>query len=209
MSLINYFFPRKIHYPDTKYNKKINVIDYGTSATLLSENLIESGQIMAHIWGVGINRLLPKTFVPKTVLLLGLAGGSNAHLINKKYPQAKITGVDIDRVMIDIGRKHFGLDKIKNLTLIVADAFLFVKQLKKDAKYDLVLLDCFIGESIPKKLEGLGFLKKLKDHSSFVLINHLYWHEHRAATQRFMRSLSTKFFFVKTHTRTNTIISLV
>lgn len=208
MSFFNYFFPRKIHYPDTKYNKKVFVIDYWSSATLLSENLIESGNIMTQVWRKGLKDLLPHNFTPQTVLLLGLAGGSNATLVRNKYPHAKITGVDIDRQMIEIGKKHFGLNKIKNLELIEADALLFVRDLKSEI-YDLVLVDCFEGEKIPVRLENPVFLKKLKSHARFVLINRLWWYEHKKETGRFFRSLSDKLFFVKTHTRTNTIISLV
>ena len=209
MAFLNCLFPQKIRFPDSKYNQNLVVIDYGTSATLFSENLIESGKIMTHIWSTGLRHLLPGNFSPRSALLLGLAGGSNATLISQKYPQAKIVGVDIDPVMIEIGRKHFGLGKIKNLKLVVEDARTFVRRLEADEVFDLVLLDCFIGDKIPPQLENLKFIKNIKDHSRYLLINHLWWRGHQAATLRFMRSLATKFVFTKAHTWTNTIISLV
>lgn len=209
MPWINYFFPRRVHFPDSKFNKEIVVLDYGNSATLFSENLIESGPIMTQIWGAGLRRLLPTTFIPQTILLLGLGGGSNALLVARKFPQAKITGVDIDPVMVDIGRKFFGLSRLRNLKIVVADATAYVDHLGSADRFDLILLDCFAGQNFPKKLENLGFLQKLKNHGRYVLINHLWWHGYRSKTLAFMRSLSTRFFFIKTHTRTNTIISLV
>lgn len=209
MSFFHYFFPQKIHFPNSKYNRGLVVVDYGTSATLFSENLIESGRIMTQIWGKGLKNLLPRSFSPSSVLLLGLAGGSNAALISQKYPQAQIIGVDIDPVMIDIGRRYFGLDKVKNLTLVVEDASEFVRHLPPDKVFDLVLLDCFIGENIPPKLESLSFITNLRCHSRFLLVNHLWWRRHRPATLRFMRSLATKFIFTRTHTWTNVVISLV
>ncbi len=209
MSLLNVFFPRRIKYPDSKYNKGIVVVDFGTSATLLSEALIESGAIMSHVWGTGIRRLVPKTFKPASILLLGLGGGSNAQLVSKKYPQAKIVGVDIDPVMIELGKKYFGLGKIKNLEIVTADALNYTNNLKPNDQFDLVLLDCFVGENIPKKLEDPAFLAKLKSHARFVLINHLWWREHKEKTLAFMNALSAHFVIVKTQTQTNTIISLV
>lgn len=209
MSILNVFAPRKIKYPNSKYNKGIVVVDFGTSATLLSEALIESGSIMSHVWGTGIKRLIPKSFKPASILLLGLGGGSNAQLVSKKYPQAKIVGVDIDPVMVELGKKYFGLGKIKNLEIVVDDALNYVNKLKPNDQFDLVLLDCFIGENVPKKLGDPVFLRKLKTHARFVLINRLWWREHKAKTLAFMDFLSAHFVVVKTQTKTNTIISLV
>lgn len=209
MSWYHYFFPRKVRFPDSKFNKDILVLDYGNSATLFSENLIESGPIMTQIWTRALRQLLPPTFTPHSILLLGLGGGSNAALVARKFPDAKITGVDIDPVMVEIGRKYFGLSQIKNLEIVVADALKYVDRLGADSQFDLILLDCFVGQNFPAKFEDPDFLQKLKNHGRFVLINHLWWHDYRLKTLAFMRSLSTRFFFVKTHTWTNTIISLV
>lgn len=209
MAFFNFFFPRKISFPDSHFNRRLLVVDYGTSATLFADGLIESGSIMSQIWQTGLKKLLPSDFVPQSVLLLGLAGGSNATLISRRYPEARITGVDIDPVMIEIGQKYFGLKKIKNLSLVIADAFTFVHHLPPETQYDLVLLDCFIGQQIPSRMEDLDFLHRLRTHSRFLLINHLWWHEHRSASQRFLNSLATRFFFIKVHTRTNMVVSLV
>lgn len=209
MSWYHYFFPRKVHYPDSKFNKDILVLDYGNSATLFSENLVESGPIMTQIWRKALRKLLPPGFTPHAILLLGLGGGSNAALVARKFPEAKITGVDIDPIMVEIGRKFFGLSRLKNLDIVVADALIYVGHLKATDQFDLILLDCFVGQNFPPAFEDLDFLQKLKNHGRFVLINHLWWHDYRVQTLAFMRSLSTRFFFVKTHTWTNTIISLV
>jgi len=163
---------------------------------------------MTQIWRAGVSKLIPKSFQPKSVLLLGLAGGSNATLINKRYPDASITAVEIDPLMVDIGRKYFALNKVKNLHIVIADALNFVNNMR-DEHYDLVLVDCFVGKEIPKKLESLDFFRRLKDHSRFTLINRVYWLDHRVPTLSFLKSLSTQFFFVKIHTRSNIVVSLV
>ena len=75
--------------------------------------------------------------------------------------------------------------------------------------FDLTLVDCFDGKYIPTKLERLDFYQDLKSHSHFVLTNRLWHAEHIAASQAFMNSLATRFDFVKIHTRTNIIISLL
>ena len=208
MSFKNLFFPEIKPFPDTKVNKNIKLLRYFVGDTLIVDGLIESGYIMRHIWNVGIRKLLPGPYKPKTVLLLGLAGGSNAHLVNNLYPEAEITAVEIDPLMIEIGFTYFNLAKVKNLQIVTCDALDFVDGLTNE-HYDLVLVDCFVGQEIPKKLESLDFFKKLKDHSGFTLINRLWHGKYLPISQSFVNSLSTKFHFVSVFTGTNLVISLI
>ncbi len=209
MSFRHLFLPQMIKFPDTPFNINISLNRYFGQPTLIVDGLIQSGDIMSAVWRTGIKNLIPKTLVPKSVLLLGLGGGSNTNLVRKLYPNAAITAVDIDPLMIDIGRKYFGLNKIKNIEIIIADALDFVKKFDNDTHYDLVLVDCFEGKYIPKKLENLDFLETLKKHSRFTLINRIFWYEHNNTTMNFLRSLATRFFFVTTRTASNIVISLV
>lgn len=206
---LNFFFPKKIHYPDSKFNKNISVLRYLNSATLLVDNLVESGDIMTSIWRKGIKSLLPKSFIPQKVLLLGLAGGCNARLINKYFPQAKITAIEIDPFMVELGKKYFHLSDVKNLNIVIADALSYAKNLKASDQFDLVMVDCFIGKAIPKKLESIDFFHDLKNHSRYVLVNRLNWQKDKIVTANFFRSISSQFFFIKTHTSSNVVISLV
>jgi len=209
MSFLSLFLPRKYTFPNSKYNKNISVLQYLNSTTLAVDGLIESGDVMTRVWKKGITVLLPKTFVPQNVLLLGLAGGSNAHLINRYFPKAKITAVEIDSFMIELGKKYFQLDKVKNLKIVIADALDYANNLKDKDQFDLALVDCFEGKIIPKKLEDARFFKKLKDHSRFVLINRLWWRDAKITTLNFFRRISPHFFFIKAHTGSNVLISLV
>lgn len=209
MSFLRLFFPQTIKIPGSEYNKDITVIDYLNSTSVIVDGLIESGNVMIEVWGKGMRRLLPKEFVPKSVLLLGLAGGCNAKLVNKYYPKARITAVELDPLMVDIGRKYFSLNKVKNMNIIIDDALLYANKLGPENSFDLILVDCFEGKYIPKKLENLDFIQKLKDNSRYTLINRIHWYDHKAPTTSFMKSLATRFFFIKIHTRSNLVISLV
>lgn len=209
MSLRYLFFPKTIHLPDSKYNKNISLHLYLGQPTLIVDGLIQSGDILSHIWKVGIKKLLPKSFIPQSVLILGVGGGSNTLLVRKLYPDAEITAVDIDKAMLDIGFKYFGIDKIQNIKFVTSDAIKFVDKFTSKTYYDLVLVDCFEGKYIPHKLEDLGFIGKLKNHSRHTLINRIYWYDHYLDTMHFLCKLATKFFYVTTKTRSNIIISLV
>ena len=111
--------------------------------------------------------------------------------------------------MVELGNQYFHLGKVKNLNIVIADALTFVNELKSSDQFDLVMVDCFEGNEIPKKLESVSFLKNLKDHSRFVLVNRLWWYKYKIKTSAFFRSISPAFFFVKAHTYSNVIISLV
>ncbi|HSV95074.1 MAG TPA: methyltransferase domain-containing protein [Spirochaetia bacterium] len=209
MSILRYFSPQKIKFPDSRYNKNISIQQFLNSTILFVDGLIESGDIMTHVWKRGIKSLLPKYFHPQKVLLLGLAGGCNAHLINHYFPKANITAVEIDPLMVELGKKYFKLGKVKNLKIIIADATSFIKKLSPNDQFDLIMVDCFIGQKIPKKLEDIEFLKQLKKHARFVLINRLWWQQEKNISSNFFRSIADHFFFTKTHTTSNIVISLV
>lgn len=210
-----------IKFTDTPCNKGLTLIKGYGEPTLISGDLIESGHILTHIWKTGIDYLLPKNFTPKNVLLLGLGGGSNAIYVHKKYPNTQITAIEIDPLMVEIANKYFKLNKkIPDIKIIIADALDFINKLSLDHRpsddlpagrqvYDLVLVDCFEGKWIPKKLENLDFIQKIKDHSRYTLINRIWYNEHHISTISFMKSLSTRFIYSKVHTSTNTILSLL
>lgn len=209
MSIINFFFPEKYVFPDSKFNKNIQVLNYLNSTTLIADGLVESGDVMTRVWKKAIKVLLPKSFHPKQILLLGLAGGCNARLLNRYFPNSHITAIEIDPFMIKMGERFFKLKKIKNLKIVIADALDYVNDLKEIDQFDLVMVDCFVGKTIPKKFESVAFLQKLKSHSRYVLINRLWWQDGKTITSNFFRSISSHFFFIKTHTSSNVVISLV
>ncbi|HCQ31386.1 TPA: hypothetical protein DIU27_03325 [Candidatus Collierbacteria bacterium] len=209
MSLRHLFFPKTIKLPDSKFNHNISINLYFSQPTLHVDGLIESGDILTHIWKTGIKKLIPKYFIPKTILILGLGGGSNTLLVSRLYPKAKITAVEIDPFMVEISRKYFGIGRVKNLEIVVDDALNFAANLTPNNNYDLILVDCFEGRYIPHKLEDLDFMQQLKSHSRYTLINRIHWYDHHLPTINFMRSLSTRFIFVTARTISNLIISLV
>lgn len=209
MSFLSLFVPEVTKIPDSKYNKNITIQHFMNGITLYVDSLVESGDVMTLIWRKAIRCLLPRPFQPQSVLLLGLAGGCNAHLINRYFPKSHITAVEIDPVMVDLGKKYFQLNKVKNLEIVIADALDYTNNLKAKDHFDLVMVDCFVGKGIPEKLEDIKFLRKLKDHSRFVLINRLWWNKESLATSKFFRSIASHFFFIKAHTYSNVIISLV
>ena len=63
------------------------------------------------------------------ILILGLGCGSMAQVLSGHFHHAEIVGVDIDKTIVDLGRKYFGLGKIKNIKVVIADAYEYLKSI--------------------------------------------------------------------------------
>lgn len=109
----------------------------------------------------------------ESVLILGVAGGSVIKtLVNEIKYTGKITGVEIDKEVLEIANTYFQLNEIKNLELVVDDAFEFV--LKTKSKYDLIIIDIFQDTTMPNFLFEDFFINRINfllNTNGFILFN--------------------------------------
>jgi spermidine synthase len=99
---------------------------------------------------------------PGSVLLLGLGGGSVVHILRRELGiKAPITAVELDRVMVQLARQHFGLDALANVTVLEGDATIQVHALRE--RYDLVLVDLFDDLDLARGVDGRTFIHGLRD----------------------------------------------
>ena len=118
---------------------------------------------------------------------MGLGGGNVVKLLSDAYPQISLLAIDIDPLMIEIANKHFGLDKIKNIEFITADVIAWLKS-NKNKKFDLIIIDIYIGFLNPDPTREENFLadvKKLLHSDGIVLYNCHYRLGHHAEYERF------------------------
>jgi spermidine synthase len=99
------------------------------------------------------------------VLALGFGLGSIMPLLANYKDEFQMTGVDIDPVIIKLARQYIAPELQKNLTLIESDAFAFINE-KQPHPYDLIVIDLFIDNFVPKKFEKEDFLQNVKRHLS-------------------------------------------
>lgn len=106
-------------------------------------------------------------------LLMGLGGGSIVNLLRKKHQLTMpIIGVEIDPVVIELGKKYFDLDGYKDLYVVNEDAYDFAKNC--NSKFDLIIIDLYINDEVPGKFhtkEFISFLEKMSHKSSVILFN--------------------------------------
>ncbi|MFZ2202515.1 MAG: methyltransferase domain-containing protein, partial [Microgenomates group bacterium] len=162
--------------------------------------------VMVGIFNIGLTHLLPKDYHPESILLLGLGGGSVIKYLRRRYPRARLTAVEIDPVMIEIARKHFQIDSVKNLKIVNQDAVAFIKKAKEH--YSLILVDCYQGHQTPPGFDTVPVLAKMKSLGDYLLITRLYWDDFKLKTDDFVAKISSHFQVKSVYTASNLVISL-
>ena len=165
--------PYEVYKIKSKYNGTIIVASIFGQYSISVASLTQTGPIVEGLWRTALERFKIYDLRFKNILVLGVGGGSIIKVLRNKYPKAAITGIEIDKEMINIGKKYFNLD-IYNANIKIQDAFSLVK--KDKGKYDLILIDLLIGRDSPKKLSSEEFFqncKKLLNKKGTIVINRL------------------------------------
>lgn len=96
---------------------------------------------------------------PRSALLLGLGGGTLAHLLVRRYPSIEMVGVDTDRELIQFAVQRFGLN-IPTLEIVIGNAFDYVQSCNRP--FDFVAVDLFAGHDFQRGAVSKPFLRRLE-----------------------------------------------
>ena len=100
---------------------------------------------------------------PKDILVIGLGGGTLPMTYNSLLPEANITAIEIDEAVSKVAKEYFGFKTSEKIKLVEKDARVFVKRaVRKEQKFDLIVLDAFNGDYIPEHLMTKEFLEEVK-----------------------------------------------
>lgn len=186
----------------SKYNGELRVVKtFGMGTYIQSNGLTQSGGIVETIWKQTFRFLNHKSLIIDHVLILGLGGGTVAKLIKEKWPKAKITGVEIDPIMVELGKKYLGLDHT-NIKIEIADAvdFLTHRSSLATGKYDLIIVDLYNGDKFPKQFETENYIRLTRSdlsRSGIAVFNRLYYGEKRPQAVKFGNKLGKIFSEVR------------
>ena len=120
--------------------------------------------------------LLPPTR-RRRVLLLGLAAGSVGRALRVLDPDAEIVGVELDREVLRLARRHFGLGRL-GIEIVAGDALAHLRRERRH--FDLVVEDLFVGSSRsvrkPDWLIGEGYrlIRKRLRRGGYVVSNTIH-----------------------------------
>ncbi|MBP7119073.1 hypothetical protein KBA63_03205, partial [Candidatus Woesebacteria bacterium] len=159
---------------------------------IMGGGLWQVGGPVRTIWKYALDHLKKRKEV-KRALILGLGGGSIAKIIRDNWNESSVVGVDVDKVIVDLGIDYLGLDKL-NVDIVIGDAFDYLHKEKKT--YDLICVDTYVGDSFPKQFESEGFLHDVSKHledDGVAIFNRLYYSDKRKIADHFEKELSHYF----------------
>lgn len=180
---------------DSPINGKIEVVKSIAFGTYISiGGLTQSGGIVYEIWEKTIKRIRKRKPQVNRCLILGLGGGSVYKVIKTIWPNSKSMGVEIDRLMIALGKEYLNL---QDININIEDAFDFCKKESKLEKhYDLIIVDLYIGDKYPEKFESMEFInsiKKILSKNGMVIFNRLFYDRKRKEALSFSKILQKEF----------------
>ena len=171
---LSYFLPINIVTQKSAINKSLEVTwNYG-ELVLDTPNTNYSFGSLQRILRSGLKEIgFEKIRNFNNILILGVAGGSVIKTLVKEIKfGGKIVGVEIDKEIIEIAKKYFGLQENNNLEIVVEDAANFVKNHAQ--YYDLIVIDIFQDNFMPEFLFEIEFVQSIKaliSTNGFIIFN--------------------------------------
>lgn len=185
--ILSYFYPINLYKTTSEISKSLEV-------TLVNGEIVLDSLNTNYSYG-SLQRVLRKGLLSigfenikhlNHVLVLGVAGGSVIKtLVNEIGYTGKITGIELDEKVIDLANEHFGLNQIKNLSIIHHEAFEFV--LKTKMNYDLIIVDIFQDTMMPGFLFENFFQNRLTEilnKEGYILFNTMILNVHDNARNK-------------------------
>jgi spermidine synthase len=100
---------------------------------------------------------------PRSILLIGLGGGTLPRAIADLLPDAQLDIVEIDPAVVRVAKQYFGFAAGPRTRVIESDGRVYVKKARRENRsYDWVLLDAFDHEYIPEHLLTREFITEVK-----------------------------------------------
>jgi spermidine synthase len=97
---------------------------------------------------------------PRSIAVLGNAGGTVARAVGHYWPQTLIDGVEIDGEVSDLGRRWFDM-QAPRLRVFTEDARPFLR--RTDERYDAILVDAYPQPYIPFYMSTKEFFELARD----------------------------------------------
>lgn len=201
---LSYLIPQKVAEYRTSYNAYVRINDEAGRMKLLVNGSPQSGPYIDTLWDAALGAFgIPLYKNIQKILVLGVAGGTVIEKLHWHFPKASITGIEIDPVMIVIGKTYFHLDRITQLQVKHGDAKRFVEQeAMKKHQYDLVIVDMSFGRVLPPFITSTAFIKnirKLVPTRGAVVVNFLREMEYQHISDGLQKRLQEVFPVVRDH----------
>jgi spermidine synthase len=183
--------------PLTYISKIHGTVTIGTkhkAKSLFSGGVTQSGGEIAIMWNNVISRFYKDCTPPKNILILGVGGGSVIHSIRAYDTKVKIIGIEVDPIMKQIATEQFAIKESRNQKIIIADAIAYL--FKETQKYDLIIVDLYIGPLNPSKSRTKKFIKQLSitlKKNGTIFYNAHYQKNNIGEHEKFLKMINNVF----------------
>ena len=100
---------------------------------------------------------------PRTILIIGLGGGTLPSTLEKLLPLASIQSVEIDPAVVQVAERYFGFHADAHVHVIEQDGRSYVRQaLHGGMRFDLIILDAYDNQYIPEHMLTREFLQEVR-----------------------------------------------
>jgi len=101
---------------------------------------------------------------PRSALVIGLGGASLVKRMWRDYPEVRIDAVELDAQVVEIAREFFALPEDERIRVFVGDGREYLDCCTET--YDIIVVDAYDDDHIPRPLLTDEFLRICRDHLS-------------------------------------------
>lgn len=201
--------PKVIFEVDSDHNGKITVLEVGHTRKLTVDGIVQSinwdsPAAEKMVWGKIVRVLKENEPELKSILILGLGGGTMQQLISKAFKDIHITSVELDPVMVNVAKEYFNVDSIPNHRIIVDDA---LRVMADPGEYGLaensfgaVVIDIYCGEKYPELGRSGNFISgllRIVIPGGLIVFNRIYLNHHQEEVNSFIEMVEEHLNDVK------------
>lgn len=145
---------------------------------------------------IAASALLRRDGPPRSILMLGLAGGTAFRVLRHLLPDCRLTAIDIDAEIVALAREHMDLDAL-GIEIHTTDAYPWLARNKR--KFDIVFDDIYLAGKTdvfrPQAWnpELLGSLRRAVAPGGLLAVNLVTGAGHRTMQSLTRRILSGAF----------------
>ena len=202
--------PKVIADIQSELNGRVRIVDVGSTRKMIVDNTIQSinpdsPSCSKLYWGQLVRSLKERFPEVEKILVLGMGGGTIAHLISRNYPGVEITSVEYDEEMVDIAKKYFNVESIPNHKIIREDALRVVVEPEEYdialGGFDVLIVDVLNGDKYPDLGRTGNFIaavKRLVRTGGMLVFSRIYTEGFQDEVNIFVDSLEGYFTDVET-----------
>ncbi len=138
---------------------RVRIADDEGQRALLVDGVVQSVAVDGPAIGPGYWPSMLPDARPRRALLLGLGGGTIAHLLVRRFGPIPMVGVEADAEVLALARAAFGLD-LPSLIVVEGDALAFVAACAD--RFDYVCVDLYRGAELERGVLARPVLRAIK-----------------------------------------------